>query len=202
MISISNLALSYGDFKVVEGFSAEISAGTITAITGLNGAGKSTLLHAIAGDHKIAAGTIELKGLNISTYSLSQLAELRSVASQSHFYWLAYSAREVIGIATKGISQKRIDGFISELGVDEFINQPITELSGGQLQRVALIQALARDTALVLLDEPLASQDFQSRDEIRRVLCRERDNGRTIVLVIHADDKDLEWCDQIINLDE
>ena len=86
------------------------------------------------------------------------------------------------------------------LGLTTFLHQRITELSGGQLQRIEIARAFMRELPLVLLDEPFASQDLTSQASLIEFFKAERELGRTIILVAHRDRGALQWCDQIIDL--
>ena len=200
MISIDAISLTYGNRTVVENFSADIKAGSITAIIGSNGVGKSTLLSAMAGELSIASGELLLNNRKISQYSIAELAEIRSVAQQSRSYWMAYTAQEILLLGNEGISDARQSYLAEHLGLSDFLHQRITELSGGQLQRIEIARAFMRELPLVLLDEPLASQDLISQEALIKFFCEEKKLGRTIVLVAHRDRSALTWCDQIIDL--
>jgi iron complex transport system ATP-binding protein len=200
MINIDSISLAYGSHTVVQDFTAQIHRGTITAIVGSNGVGKSTLLSAIAGELKISSGQLQLESREISSYSLAELAEVRSVAQQSHSYWMAYTAHEILLLGNESVSDERLSYLTTELGLTAFLHQRITELSGGQLQRIEIARAFMRELPLVLLDEPFASQDLASQGSLIEFFKAERELGRTIILVAHRDRGALEWCDQIIDL--
>ena len=200
MINIDSISLAYGSHTVVQDFTAQIHRGTITAIIGSNGVGKSTLLSALAGELKISSGQLQLESREISSYSLAELAEVRSVAQQSHGYWMAYTAHEILLLGNESVSDERLSYLTTELGLTAFLHQRITELSGGQLQRIEIARAFMRELPLVLLDEPFASQDLASQGSLIEFFKAERELGRTIILVAHRDPGALEWCDQIIDL--
>ena len=200
MISVSQLTLAYGEKKVLTNFSAEFGPGTITAIVGANGSGKSTLLAALAGDIAPTAGEISLLGRDLYSYSKRELSSLRSVASQSHTYWMAYSSNEILRLGHDDVSEARFEYVIAALQLKNFLDQSITTLSGGQLQRIEIARALLRESPLLLLDEPFASQDLDSIAAIQEVLAREKSAGRTVILVAHANTRELGWCDQIVEI--
>jgi iron complex transport system ATP-binding protein len=200
MIKIDSISLAYGARTVMEDFSAEISLSSITAIVGSNGVGKSTLLAAIAGELSIQSGVLEINGRDVSEFSDKELAAIRSVAQQSHSYWMAYSAEEILRLGNESVSDSRLNHLSTHLGLTSFLQQRITELSGGQLQRIEIARAFMRELPLVLLDEPFASQDLASQGSLIEFFKAERELGRTIVLVAHRDRGALEWCDQIIDL--
>lgn len=202
MIEIKDLTLSYGEHAVLQKFSVSIATGTISAIVGGNGAGKTTLLSAIAGAIKPSSGSITIDGKGIAELSVQELASLRSVAQQSHSYWMAYSVAQILRLGHENITQSRFDEVAKDFSLSSILQQSITTLSGGQLQRVEIARAFMRDVPIVLLDEPFASQDLASQEKLTALFQEERHKGRTIVLVAHREKSNLAWCNQIIDLDQ
>jgi ABC-type cobalamin/Fe3+-siderophores transport system ATPase subunit len=200
MISASHLVLSYGERTVLKDFSATFATGSITAIVGANGTGKSTLLAALAGDLVPSGGDVTVNDQPIATLNRTQLSQLRSLAQQSHSYWMAYTTEEILRLAHGDISDERFDYLVEKLAITPYLQQRVTTLSGGQSQRIEIARALMRELPIIFLDEPFASQDLKSIDAIIELFKAERAAGRTIVLVAHARSEDLAWCDQIINL--
>jgi ABC-type cobalamin/Fe3+-siderophores transport system ATPase subunit len=201
VITCSKIALGYGDRAVLTDFSAEFKAGTISSILGTNGCGKSTLLSALSGDLQPQFGEIVLQGRSLSRYSAKELSSLRSVAVQSHHYWMSYTTSEILHLGHESVSQERFDYLIKALALESFLHQSVTTVSGGQLQRIEIARALLKESPIVLLDEPFASQDLSSIAAITKLLMAEREAGRTIILVAHARREDLSWCDQVIELE-
>jgi iron complex transport system ATP-binding protein len=198
LIEVRDVTISRGDTRVINGLSLTIKEGTITAIVGANGSGKSTLIGALAGDHPLDAGLITIRGRDVAELSLAEQSRLRSVVSQNQFFWLAFSVRQVIEMGQTGESLSRMESVLSQLGINEIVDQSVLTLSGGQLQRVAIARALVCDTPIYLLDEPLASQDRKSRADLIALFTEMREQGKTIVIVMHSDARDLDWCDQVI----
>jgi iron complex transport system ATP-binding protein len=201
MITCSQLSLGYGGRLVVNEFSADFNAGTITAILGSNGCGKSTLLSALAGDLAPISGGVALNGKSLDAHTKKELSHLRSVALQSHHYWMSYTTSEILHLGHEGVSQERLRYLIEKLNLESFLHQSVTTLSGGQLQRIEIARALMRENPILLLDEPFASQDLTSIAAITELLIAERAAGRTIIIVAHARREELSWCDQIIELE-
>lgn len=200
LIKIENIRIKLGSRVVIDDFSAVLLPRTITAITGPNGSGKSSLVGAISGDLSLAAGAISIDGVDIKTLSISQAAQLRSVVLQNRNYWLSYSVREVIAMGQGPAEIARIDQVIEWLGMNEFADQRVTTLSGGQAQRVEIARAFIRNSAIYLLDEPLSAQDWQSRDRIIKILQDLRATGKTILIIAHNEVSELDWCDQVLDL--
>jgi iron complex transport system ATP-binding protein len=201
MIEIKNLTISYGESKIIENFSASIPSGEITAIIGRNGAGKSTLLAAIAGDELSYSGEILLAGKAINLLTSQDLAAIRSLAQQHHSYWISYSAREILALGNESAATERVRHITEALDMQNYLDQSVTTLSGGQLQRVEIARAFIRDVPLVLLDEPFASQDVASTQRLKNFFLAEKSSGRTIVLVAHARADELSWCNSIIDIE-
>jgi iron complex transport system ATP-binding protein len=199
MISMRDISIVRNGRTVLSHFSAEIEPGTITTIIGPNGSGKSSLIAAIAGDIALSEGEIYLSGKNLSDLSLIDQAALRSVVMQNRNYWLSFSAQEVIEMGQSKDARERIPSVVKELDMAQYINQSVTTLSGGEAQRVEIARALVRDTEIYLLDEPLASQDSQSKFRIIASLEKLRAEGKTILIIAHLDKNSLAWCDQVID---
>ncbi len=129
-----------------------------------------------------------------------ELSRLRAMAAQSHHYWMAFKSTEILRLGNEEVSQERFDFLIEKLNINGYLQEPVTTLSGGQLQRVEIARALLRERSLLMLDEPFASQDLASIEAIKGLLLEERAAGRTVILVAHLRREDLSWCDQIIEL--
>jgi ABC-type cobalamin/Fe3+-siderophores transport system ATPase subunit len=200
MIEIKNLSIAYGERVVLKDFSASITKGSITAIIGPNGSGKSSLLSAISADIPLASGEIQINGRSVCEMSFEEMAFLRSFAQQSHTYWMAYSVEEILWLGHDSVSSSRFNEIVDALDIRSFLTDKVTVLSGGQLQRVEIARALMRQSPLVLLDEPFASQDLQSITRIIELMQAEKDNGITFVVVAHAHRADLIWADAVIDI--
>ena len=199
MISINSISVSRGADPVIKGFSAEFKTGTITAIIGPNGCGKSTLLAAIAGDLPLTSGLIKINEKDLENYSISELAKLRSVVLQQPLFNLAFTVQEVLAMArSAGSTLASENAAIAQLAINDLVDRKVTQLSGGEKQRVAIALAIAVGAQVLLLDEPLAAQDVESTKRIIELLKSEAKAGKTIVLVAHVPESELNWCDQII----
>ena len=199
MISVNSLSVSRGTNPIINGFSAEFKTGTITAIIGPNGCGKSTLLAAIAGDLPLANGIVKVAEKEIQNYSISDLARLRSVVLQQPLFNLAFTVQEVLAMArSAGSTLASENAAIAKLAINDLVDRKVTQLSGGEKQRVAIALAIAVDAPVLLLDEPLAAQDVESTKRIIELLKAEAKAGKTIILVAHVPESELNWCDQII----
>jgi iron complex transport system ATP-binding protein len=192
MITINEITLVRDNREIIYDYSEQIPAGSITAIVGPNGSGKSTLLAAIAGDIVPTKGTITIDDVHPPLTSAARLATLRAMAIQNQVYTLGFSVRQVIEMGGAA------DEIMEQLHLTTIAHRHVTTLSGGESQRVAIAQAIAQKTPVLLLDEPLAAQDIDSRRRIIELLKKLADAGTTVVVVAHAHENDLSWADKVI----
>jgi ABC-type cobalamin/Fe3+-siderophores transport system ATPase subunit len=192
MITINEITIVRDGREIIYDYSEQIPAGSITAIVGPNGSGKSTLLAAIAGDIAPVKGTITIDDLHPILTSPAQLAQIRAVAIQNQSYTLGFSVQQIIEMA--GPAQD----VMQAVELTSLADRQVTTLSGGEAQRVSIATAIAQNTPVLLLDEPLAAQDIGSRKRIIQLLQKLAEGGVTVVVVAHSDEADLTWADKVI----
>lgn len=193
MITIDEITIIRDGREIIYDYSEQIPAGSITVIVGPNGSGKSTLLAAIAGDIAPDKGTITIDDHHPILTSASTLAGIRAMAVQNQSFVLGFTVREVVEMG--GNSSEVLEA----LELSELADRLVTTLSGGEAQRVAIAQAIAQGTPVLLLDEPLASQDIHSRRKIIELLQQRAESGTTVVVVAHSSETELAWADKVIN---
>jgi len=194
LITLDNVAISRGGRVVITDLSEVIPKGSITVIMGANGSGKSTLLAGISGFIALDKGRIKINDIDISKTSARELSEIRAMAIQSQGFSLGFTVRQVVEMAGPA------DEALKSLDLLDISQARVTSLSGGQSQRVALAQVLAQSSPVLLLDEPLASQDIESRERIIKILKEYVGKGGTVVMASHSDESELIWADKVIKL--
>lgn len=192
MITIDEITIVRDGREIIYDYSEQIPAGSITVIVGPNGCGKSTLLAAIAGDIAPIKGTITIDDAHPILTSANALASMRSMATQNQSFTLGFTVREIVEMG--GPSTE----VLAALGLTEIADRLVTTLSGGESQRVAIAQAIAQQTPVLLLDEPLAAQDVSSRKKIIALLKELADSGTTVVVVAHSTETELTWADKVV----
>jgi ABC-type cobalamin/Fe3+-siderophores transport system ATPase subunit len=200
MIRVKELTLQRNNRELFSGLSASFVKGSISAIVGPNGCGKSSLLLALAGDLKPDSGEIFIEDKNLQDLSDLDQSRLRSMALQERTFWLPMTVREVLALGQSDVAIKSIDQVANDLGLTELLNNLVTTLSVGQIQRVEIARTLLRDCPIYLFDEPFAAQDLASKGILIEIFKRLRSSGKTIVLVVHSEVEQLAWCDQVIQL--
>jgi ABC-type cobalamin/Fe3+-siderophores transport system ATPase subunit len=192
MITINEITIVRDGREIIYDYSEQIPAGSITAIVGPNGCGKSTLLAAIAGEIAPSKGTITIDELHPILTSPLQLARIRAVAIQNQKYTLGFTVKQVIEMAGPS------EAVVQALDLTTLATRQVTTLSGGEAQRVSIATAIAQNTPVLLLDEPLAAQDVGSRKRIIELLQKLADDGVTVVVVAHSNESELTWADKVI----
>ena len=192
MITINEITIVRDGREIIYDYSEQIPAGSITAIVGPNGCGKSTLLAAIAGEIVPSKGTITIDELHPILTSPSQLARIRAVAIQNQKYTLGFTVKQVIEMAGPS------EAVMQALDLTTLATRQVTTLSGGEAQRVSIATAIAQNTPVLLLDEPLAAQDVGSRTRIIELLQKLADDGVSVVVVAHSNESELTWADKVI----
>ena len=192
MITIDEITIVVEGREIIYDYSEQIPAGSITVIVGPNGCGKSTLLAAIAGDIAPDKGTITIDENHPILTAANTLAGIRSMVVQNQSFTLGFTVRQIIEMA--GDSTQ----VMQALALTDLADRMVTTLSGGEAQRVAIAQAIAQDTPVLLLDEPLAAQDIHSRGRIIQLLKDLAEQGKTIVVVAHSNETELSWADKVI----
>lgn len=192
-LRIESLHVERDGRAIIENFSAEFSARSISLLKGANGSGKSTLLGAIAGDHalrqSIKSGEIEFDGKSLRTLSLQEAAKLRGYLQQRSDFSLGFSVREMIEIVIKHCRKdspvRSLKSLAVELDLNHLLDRSLLELSGGERQRVSLAITLARETPLYLLDEPLSAQDLSHSVSIARYIEKIANAGAIFIIATH-----------------
>ncbi len=166
-----------------------------TAVIGPNGVGKTTLLRLIAGLERLESGQLRIDGRTVDDAGSTFIAaHQRSVAVAFQDHRLFGHLRVVDNVAyplrraglNRNTARARAAGYLDDVGLSETANLRPAQLSGGQRQRASIARALATPAQVLLLDEPLASVDDQSREALRDLLISTQ--HRTVVWVTHDPD--------------
>lgn len=175
----------------------EISEGDYVAIMGPSGSGKSTLMHILGCLDAPTAGSYFLKGREVSGFDNNQLARVRSrdvgfVFQRFNLLPRLTAAQNVelpllYGKVPGDRREEIVADMLAKVGLTDRGQHRPNELSGGEVQRVAVARALANDPAIILADEPTGNLDSRSEDELMALLDGLNDAGRTLIVVTHED---------------
>ena len=206
MIRIEQLSVSYQDSLAVDNISLNIDGPSITGILGPNGAGKSTLIKAMLGiiDHE---GQAYLDDRPLS----QQLGRIAYVEQKADIdFNFPIKVRECVSLGLypkisffRRMSRSdwdRVSQALELVGLSDYGERQISQLSGGQFQRVLIARCLVQEADYIFLDEPFVGIDSVSEDIIMATLRRLRDQGKTILIVHHDLSKVPDYFDQILLL--
>jgi NitT/TauT family transport system ATP-binding protein len=175
-------------FTALDGLSLEVAAGELVSVVGPSGCGKSTLLDLVTGLSKPTAGRILLDGKPVTGPGLD-----RGIVFQQYALlpWRTAQANVELGLEGRGLARserRRIArDHLALVGLAGFEDRYPHELSGGMKQRVAIARSLAFDPEVLLMDEPFAALDAQTREGLQAELLRIwRATGKTIVFITHG----------------
>lgn len=201
---------AYDSEKVLKGVSGRFYQGTFYGIAGPNGSGKTTWLKIMAGMLSEQSGDIILSGDSISELHPLERAKRVSYVPQMFNIPYAFTIEDVVRMGrypytkTRGRSSeddKVVNSTLKETNLYEMKDRFVNELSGGELQRVIVARAIAQDTDVVLLDEPISHLDIHYQHEIVQLLKRLcRDKKKTVVAVLHELNVTMNHCDHIFLL--
>ncbi len=208
ILSVQGLSKSYrgraGDKLVLDGVDVEVARGEFLCIVGPSGAGKTTLLRCMSGLLAPSAGAVFLDGERV-TKPPARLAVVFQDYSRSLMPWMSVAANVVLPLRSKGMGKRerieRARSALAAVGLSASGDQYPWQLSGGMQQRVAIARALAFEPEALLMDEPFASVDAQTRAELEDlILSVRREFGVTVILVTHDIDEAVYLGDDVVVL--
>ncbi|MFE5506404.1 ABC transporter ATP-binding protein [Amycolatopsis japonica] len=208
MLEVSGLNHRYGAGEkahvAVNDLSFTVEAGQLASIVGPSGCGKSTLLRCIAGLIKPTSGRVSLHGDDVSGVP-EDLAVVFQDYSRSLFPWLSVAKNVEFPLRWRNLSRAerrtRAQEALESVGLSGVGSKFPWQLSGGMQQRVSIARALASRPALLLMDEPFASVDAQTRFELEDLTRRvQRENGSTVLVVTHDIDESVYLSDRVLVL--
>ena len=208
-IEVKALTLSYGSAVVLDALSLPIPKGQITVLAGPNGCGKSTLLRAIRRLHAPQSGQVLLDAEDISKLNGKALSRRIGLLAQSPSAPQDMTVEELVRLGryphqtmlqpwSEG-DDAAVAAAMAGTGVDTMRHRHIGSLSGGQLQRAWIAMVLAQETDTICLDEPVNHLDMAHQLDCLELVTRlNREQGRTIVLVLHDLNLAARYADQLV----
>ena len=208
MIYIENLKVTYNQIPALSNINLEIKGPGITGIIGPNGAGKSTLIKAIL--NIIPSTGIAKIDDKISKENLDNVAYVEQKINIDYNFPIKVRECVSLGLYSKiGIFKKlkksdwqKVDDALKLVGLEKFSNRQISELSGGQFQRVLIARCLVQEAKYIFLDEPFVGIDSVSEEIIMDTLRNLRDKGHTILIVHHDLRKVHSYFDNVLLLNK
>ena len=201
-LRVEDLSKTYGSTDAVAGVSFDLRHGEVFGLLGLNGAGKTTLISMLATEKQPSAGDARLLGHSIRDERRA-VREMIGVAPQEIALYPNLTAAEnlrffgcIYGVS-RGELANRIDDLLGLIGLQDRRNDQVATYSGGMKRRLNLAVALIHRPTLILLDEPTAGVDPQSREQILTIVRKLRDGGNAILYTTHYMEEAEGLCDRL-----
>ncbi len=212
VMSVRDLRFSYGGFQVLKDVSFDLKEGEMLFVVGPNGSGKSTLLKCLIGILK-CDGEVEVFGRKLSEMRRGEIARLISyVPQRAEISQLTVFDTIMLGrkphatgfMESFGKRDVRIAEDVIELmGLEKLAFRRLSELSGGELQKVMIARALAQEPRILLLDEPTANLDLRNQvrvmNTLRRVISRK---GISAVITMHDLNTTAAYADRVVMMEK
>lgn len=208
MIEMKNLSVSYQGQLALEPTSLTIKGPTITGIIGPNGAGKSTLIKGMLGIVESGGQTfLDRKPMK------QELSKIAYVEQKIHIdYNFPIKVKECVSLGLypkiklfqrlKASDWEKVARALKIVGLEDFAERQISQLSGGQFQRVLIARCLVQEAKYIFLDEPFVGIDSVSEEIIMATLRQLRKDGKTILIVHHDLGKVVAYFDQVLLLNK
>ena len=203
MIELKNITKTIGGKVILDNLSLRIDQGDLVAIVGKSGSGKSTLLNLLGlidGDY---SGRYEIFGqTNLAVNSAKSQTIIREhisylIDDETVEYNLMLALKYVK--LSKKDKLKKVEEILERVGLSATLHQKVSELSGGEQQRIAVARAILKPSQLILADEPTGSLDPENRDLVLKFLLEMNREGKTVIIVTH-DAYVAQQCHRIIEL--
>ncbi|WP_191563985.1 ABC transporter ATP-binding protein [Janibacter melonis] len=201
-LQLSGISKTYGTNLAVRSITADIPAHKISVIVGPSGCGKSTLLRLISGLDEPTEGSVRFEGEPVTGVP-EGLAMVFQDYSRSLFPWMRVDKNVAFPLSRlpKEERERRVAEALDAVGLADRTHLYPWQMSGGMQQRVAIARALASHPKLLVMDEPYASVDAQTRADLEDLLLRiQRELGITVLVVTHDIDESVYLADHIIVL--
>lgn len=206
-VRFENVTFGYVDEPVFEDVNIDFSGSGLTCILGPNGVGKTTLVKCINKLLKPKSGRVLVDGTDVQTLSLPELARIMAFVPNSSTSVFSMSVAEAIligrhpraGWTTSEKDIEVVDETIRLLGLEEYSDRDIRELSAGQLQRVLIARGLVQEPEILILDEPTSNLDVRYQMDVMRFLKDyAREKGILVLMVCHDLNITAAYADRVV----
>lgn len=211
IIEIKNLRKSFGDNSVLKNINLNVKKGEVVTIIGSSGSGKSTLLRCINLLEKADDGEIIFENKNVLKDKIDVLDYKRKVGMvfQNFNLFNNYNVLRNCSIGqrkvlkkSKNDADKTSKKYLETVGMENYINAKPKQLSGGQMQRVAIARSLSMDPEVLLFDEPTSALDPETIGDVLAVIEKVSNTGLTMIIVTHEMEFARDVSDKVIFMDK
>lgn len=204
LLSLKSASFGYGPKNVFKDYSLDIVRGEFLGIVGRNGGGKSTLVKAIIGLLPLQSGSLTFynrEGMPCARPSIGYLPQLNRIDRAFPIRVEEVIRSGLLGEGNRASHKELLAGAASDLRITDLLKRPISDLSGGQLQRVLLARAIVSCPELLVLDEPNSYLDESAEALVQQTVSQRHKDGATILLISHDRESIGQQADRILSLD-
>ena len=197
LLRTEKLTKLYGSFTALDRLTFEVAPGEVVGLLGPNGSGKTTALRLMLGFLRPTSGTATIDGHDCWSDSVAARAKVAYLPGELRLYE-SMSGRQLIAFLSR-LRGQPVNGAIDELArkFDIDIDRPIAHLSSGMKRKIALLQVLAPQAPLVIMDEPTNALDPTMRDELLEQVRQARDRGQAVLFSSHVLSEVERVCDRV-----
>lgn len=209
-IRLDGVSLSLGNTRILDSVSVDVGEGTFVGLIGPNGAGKTTLLRTLNGALAPDEGAVRVVGEDVHALSSKATSRLVATVPQTTSVTFDFPVREVVRMGRtphrgrfegwRERDDEAVESAMRRTAVESLADRPVTEVSGGERQRVLIARALAQETPVLLLDEPTASLDINHQVRTLELVSDLVADGTTAVAAIHDLNLAAHYCDALVLL--
>lgn len=207
VLRVQNASLAFGERAIWSNLDFSIQPGEFVAVIGANGSGKSMLLKSILGQQRLSSGSMQFLGRPVGhgTTEIGYVPQHRAVDSglplrvidtvrfglDGHSY----------GLPVQSFSQRKLAfDALKSVDAEHLAQKPIGSLSGGEMQRVRVAQALISHPKLILADEPLSALDLHHQQVVSSLIAERRQEGTSVLFVTHDVNPVIDFVDRVLYL--
>ena len=206
ILNVQKASLAFGDRSIWKDLDLSVAPGEFIAVIGANGSGKTVLLKAILGQLQLSAGEIELLGSKVphGSRQIGYIPQHRQADSG-----LPLRSRDLLRMGLDGHrfgipfpsrpTAKKVSRMLEAVGAEDIANTPIGQLSGGQLQRIRVAQAVIDNPKLILADEPLSALDLKQQSLVAELIDSQRKQNGAAVLFVTLNNTEIVLIVDFIN---
>ncbi|MFO7637052.1 MAG: ABC transporter ATP-binding protein [Clostridia bacterium] len=208
VLHVSGLYFSYDRLEVLKGLDMDCERGRLYCVIGPNGCGKSTLVKNMTGILSPAKGQIFIEGRDIRSLKHKERARIIAYVPQETVAYFDFTVFDIVSMGRNpyhsGLDSlnredvRIIEKAMDQTGVSSLRDKCINELSGGEKQSVIIARALAQDTDIILMDEPVSSLDINHQVEIMDTVKKLTKQGKTVVCVLHDLNLAAQYADELV----